>query len=767
MDAKGIFMSLAKYIKQIIGILVILIISVLIIFFSFALKWDKEATDAFSSGLWQLPSSVYARSLELFSGCPVGRVQLMDEMQRLGYTQDASLSRAGLYSTKDSTIEMVTREFAHWEGVEPSQRLSISFKDGLIEEIKNSSGEIVDIVRLEPPLIGHIYPSRKELRQLVKITEVPELLVKGLVAIEDRDFFTHHGVDPKGIARAMWLNVKAGRIVQGGSTLTQQLVKNLFLSSEQSLVRKFREVIMALLIERHFSKQEILEAYLNEVFFGQTSAGAIHGFGLASMHYFGAELNKITLPQMALLIAVINGPSYYDPHRHPERAKARRNIVLELMKNQGVITKSEFEKALATPLDAHAERRRSSGSNSAFLELVQQQLMNDYSSDDLKSAGLRIFSTLDPRFQETAEKSLKKFLSEYREIEGALVALSPQTGEILALLGGKDSQFAGFNRAVAAKRPIGSLIKPFITLAAIANGKNLASVLSDDPISVPLSGGKTWTPTNYDGESHGQVPLIRALAKSYNQAFVRLGMEIGLEKVATLLSSLSNTKISPDNPSLLLGAIELSPLQVAQAYQAIAGGGFSIQPKAVLAVLDSKGAPLHRFEQEMKQLIEGEAAQLTQYAMNAVMHMGTGAIAYPALSSGFETAGKTGTTNDYRDSWFAGFSQDLLAVTWIGRDDNAKTPFTGATGALKVWTNFMRDTNSKGISFQSYSNKMDVQYISMITGQPTDSSCLDAIQIPFASDFSLESAKECASPVTDPLILGYHEHQKLTPLKGK
>ena len=311
MDAKGIFMSLAKYIKQIIGILVILIISVLIIFFSFALKWDKEATDAFSSGLWQLPSSVYARSLELFSGCPVGRVQLIDEMQRLGYTQDASLSRAGLYSTKDSTIEMVTREFAHWEGVEPSQRLSISFKDGLIEEIKNLSGEIVDIVRLEPPLIGHIYPSRKELRQLVKITEVPELLVKGLVAIEDRDFFTHHGVDPKGIARAMWLNVKAGRIVQGGSTLTQQLVKNLFLSSEQSLVRKFREVIMALLIERHFSKQEILEAYLNEVFFGQTSAGAIHGFGLASMHYFGAELNKITLPQMALLIAVINGPGSY------------------------------------------------------------------------------------------------------------------------------------------------------------------------------------------------------------------------------------------------------------------------------------------------------------------------------------------------------------------------------------------------------------------------------------------------------------------------
>jgi penicillin-binding protein 1B len=759
-------MGIAKHAKRIIAILIIAIISLAIILVSFALKWDKEASDAFSSGLWQLPSSVYARSLEVFAGSQVGRGQLVEELQRLGYAKNDNPTRPGQYSISDAKIELVTREFTHWEGVEPSQKLSIIFKDGLIEEIKNPAGEAIDIIRLEPPIIGHIYPSRKELRQLVKIGEVPELLVKGLIAIEDREFFSHHGVDPKGIARAMWLNLKAGRIVQGGSTLTQQLVKNLFLSSEQSYVRKFREVVMAILIERRFTKEEILEAYLNEVFFGQTAAGAIHGFGLASMHYFGAEVKNITLPQIALLIAVINGPSYYDPHRHPERAKTRRNIVLGMMKDQDLITQSELDLAISTPLEAQAERRKSNGTNPAFLDLVQQQLMNDYSSEDLKSAGLRIFSTLDPRYQDLAESSLRKFLRDYNEIEGAFVAISPQTGEILALLGGKDSQFAGFNRAVSAKRPIGSLIKPFITLAAIIEGKNLATVLSDDPISVPLSKGKTWTPTNYDGESHGQVPLIMALAKSYNQAFVRLGMEIGVEKVARLLSLLSNTKISEDNPSLLLGAIELSPLQVARAYQAIAGGGFSVAPKAVLAVLDSKGAPLHRFEQEMKQLIDQDAVNITQYAMNAVMHMGTGVGARAVLPAGLDTAGKTGTTNDYRDSWFAGFSQDLLAVAWIGRDDNAKTPFSGSTGALKVWTNFMKDTNSKGISFNSFA-KMDVKYISMSKGQPTDSNCLDAIQIPFVSEVSLEPLTDCASPVVDPLVAGFHEHQKTNILKGK
>ncbi|MEI8027791.1 MAG: penicillin-binding protein 1B [Pseudomonadota bacterium] len=757
-------MSISKYTRRVLAITLIASLTAAALLISLAGKWDQEAKEAFSSGLWQLPSSIYARSLEVFSGSPVGQSQIIDELQRLGYKQDSNPSRAGQYAIKDSTIEVFTREFTHWEGVEPSQKAVIIFKDGSIEDIKNPSGENIDIIRLEPPLIGHIYPSRKELRQLVKIGEVPELLVKGLVAVEDRNFYSHHGVDPKGIARAMWLNLKAGKITQGASTLTQQLVKNLFLSPEQSYVRKFREIVMAFLIERRFSKQEILESYLNEVFFGQTSAGAIHGFGLASIHYFGTELNKITTPQMALLIAIVNGPSYYDPIRHPDRAKGRRNMVLQLMEAQGVITSAEMQSAMAAPLDAQVERRQANLTHPAFLELVQQQLMENYSASDLKSAGLRIFSTLDPRSQELAENSVRRFLKDYKEIEGAFVALSPQTGDVLALVGGKDSQFAGFNRALAAKRPIGSLIKPFITLAALQEGKNLATLLSDDPINIPLSSGKTWNPTNYDGESHGQVPLILALAKSYNQAFVRLGMEIGVAKVAKIVSSFSNSEIPSDNPSLLLGAIELSPLQVAQAFQVIAGGGFSIQPKSVLAVLDSNGTPLKRFEQDMKQLLDKDKALLTQYAMSAVMHMGTGATA--ALPSGFETSGKTGTTNDYRDSWFAGFSQDLLAVAWIGRDDNAKTHLTGATGALKVWTNFMKDSNSKGLVFHNFP-KMEVKSISMTTGKPTDPACPDAIQIPLNTEINLDTSPECVSPITDPLITNFHEYQRTHPMIGK
>ncbi len=757
-------MSKSKNIRRVLAIGLIFSLSALALLISLAAKWDHEAKEAFSSGLWQLPSSVYARSLEVFAGSPVGQPQIVEELQRLGYKQEENPSSAGQFAIKDSNIEVFTREFTHWEGIEPSQKAVIIFKDGSIEDIKSASGDMIDIIRLEPPLIGHIYPSRKELRQLVKIAEVPELLVKGLIAVEDRDFYSHHGVDPKGIVRAMWLNLKAGKITQGASTLTQQLVKNLFLSPEQSFVRKFREIIMAFLIERRFSKQEILESYLNEVFFGQTSAGAIHGFGLASIHYFGTELKKITTSQMALLIAIVNGPSYYDPIRHPERAKGRRNIVLQLMEAQGVISSSEMQSAIASPLDAQAKRRRASHTHPAFLELVQQQLMENYSANDLKSAGLRIFSSLDPRSQELAENSVRKFLKDHKDIEGAFVALSPQTGDILALVGGKDSQFAGFNRALAAKRPIGSLIKPFITLAALQEGKNLASLLSDDPINIPLSSGKTWNPTNYDGENHGQVPLILALAKSYNQAFVRLGMEIGIEKVAKLVSSFSNSEIPSDNPSLLLGAIELTPLQVAQAFQVIAGGGFSIQPRSVLAVLDSNGTPLKRFEQDMKQLLDKDKAILTQYAMSAVMHMGTGATA--ALPSGFETSGKTGTTNDYRDSWFAGFSQDLLAVSWIGRDDNAKTHLSGATGALKVWSNFMKDSNSKSLNFHNFS-KMDVKSISMMTGKPTDIACPDAIQIPLNTEVTLDPSSECVSSLTDPLITSFHEHQRAHPLIGK
>lgn len=744
--------------KSFIGSLAAFFILAMISALILAIRWDHEVRDAFAAGLWQIPSTVYARSLEIYPGAQIDRPQLVDEFQRIGYQANCPASSPGQFCETAQNVEVWTREFRHWEGIEGSAKVTVRHQDQVIDEIISDKGESIDILRIEPPVIGHIYPSRKELRQLVALKEVPTVLAQTLVAVEDREFYHHLGIDPKGIVRAMWHNLRAGRIVQGGSTLTQQLVKNLFLTSEQSLVRKFREAIMALLIEWHYSKEQILEAYLNEVFLGQSRAGAIHGFGLASLYYFGIEIGKLELHQMATLIALVNGPSHYDPLRHPDRALARRNLVLKIMDENQIANSSDIAQAIKSPLVVRQEKKKGSRFHPAFLDLVQQQLNNDYSQQDLQSTGLKIFSTLDPRIQDNAEISLRNFLKPHKEIEGAVVATAPQTGEVLAMVGGKNPEYAGFNRAILAKRPIGSLIKPFITLTALESGLTLAKNLRDEPIEILLPNKTKWAPKNYDGVSHGQVPLLRALAKSYNQAFVQLGLELGTVRVAKTLSNILDQEIPKDNPSLLLGAIDLTPLEVTKAYQTLASGGFSLRPKAVLAVIDGHGEPLKRFEQEMQEVVEPKQVHLAQFAMTAVMHMGTGASAYQQIPSHIELAGKTGTTNDSRDSWFAGFSQDILAVVWIGRDDNAKTPFTGATGALRVWSSFMHASKPQPLQLDSFLES-PMKPVSMTTGALTSASCEDAIMIPLPENADIGENLVCPNADLDPLIKSFHNYQ--------
>lgn len=586
--------------------------------------------------------------------------------------------------------------------MESSRKLSLLFShDHLDTLVDFSTGDPVSILRLEPELIGKIYPEHHEDRVLVAYDEVPPLLIDSLVAIEDKNYFKHAGIDPRGILRAAWTNLLSGDVKQGGSTLTQQLVKNFFLTHERTYWRKFNEMIMAILLERHYSKQEILAAYVNEIYLGQQGALGVHGFGTAAEFYFARPLNELRVDQLALLVGLVKGASYYNPRKHPERARERRNLVIRLMLEQGYLDKASADKAIAAPLDVVASPGWSGAKYPAFLELVNRQLQVDYKPEDLKSEGLRIFTTLNTQYQEITEQAVKQRLASLEKnrnlpgnsLQAAVVVSSVETGEILALTGGRERNVTGFNRALDAYRPIGSLIKPAIYLTALSQPEkyNVLTELLDAPIILEQPDGSTWMPNNYDGEAHGELPLHVALERSYNLATVRLGMELGMQEIRPVLRKLGIEGQVPDYPSIYLGALELSPLQVAQMYQTLASNGFQIPLRAIREVLDKDGNPLQRYPLDIKQTLDSKAVHITNYLLSEVVNKGTARSLSDRLPHLMPLAGKTGTTNDLKDSWFAGFGDNILAVVWLGRDDNTPAGLTGASGALQVWTDMMQE----------------------------------------------------------------------------
>lgn len=668
---------------------------------AFILWLDHRIRTEFEGKKWALPARVFASPPELYHGARIDRHALEKELHNTGYHRVNKPQRPGEYAKAGDQLIIYVREFEFWDGKQPAQRIVIDFQEQQIDALADiSTGASVPVLRLEPQLIGKIHPEHHEDRILVAYEEVPPLLVDALIAVEDRDYFSHFGIDPRGILRAAWANLRSGDVRQGGSTLTQQLVKNFFLSQERTLWRKFNEVIMAILLERHYSKSEILAAYINEIYLGQHGALGIHGFGTAAEYYFARPLGELSIDQLALLTGLVRGASYYNPRKHPERALARRNLVLQQMFEQGYLDKVSAVKAAGAPLDIAASPRWSSARYPAFLELVKRQLQMDYRPEDLRTEGLRIFTTLNPVYQDIAEQAVTERLKKLEldrglpvnTIEAAGVISSVETGEILSLIGGRDPQKEGFNRAVDAKRPIGSLIKPAIYLTALARPDqyNVLTPLQDEPISVKQRGGRQWTPDNYDGQSHGTVPLHRALEMSYNLATVRLGMTLGMERIRALLKQLGINETVPDYPSVYLGALELSPLQVTQMYQTLASNGFQIPLRAIREVLDKNGAPLQRYGLELRQTIDSRAVHVTNVLLTGVVNRGTAKSLSRRLPELMPLAGKTGTTNDLRDSWFAGFGDDILGVVWLGRDDNQPAGLTGATGALQVWIDMMQ-----------------------------------------------------------------------------
>ena len=719
-----------------LGWLIKLSIVALVLLAGVAVYLDAVVQEKFSGKRWTIPATVYARPLELFVGQKLDKDDFLTEVDALGYRREKSVNGPGTVSVASNAVEMHTRGFRFYEGAEESQRIRVRFSGDFVAGLARMDGGELPVARLEPLVVGGLYPAHNEDRILIKLDQVPPYLVETLVAVEDREFFDHFGVSPKSIARAVWVNLTAGEVRQGGSTLTQQLVKNFYLTNERSLSRKATEAMMAVLLELHYDKPEILEAYLNEVFLGQDGRRAIHGFGLASQYFFGRPLAELKLQHIALLVGMVKGPTYYNPRRHPERASERRNLIIDLLADQQVVSPEEAAQARQAPLGVTQRGSLADSSYPAFLDLVKRQLREDYRDEDLTEEGLRVFTSFDPIIQSKAEKAMTDTLERLGKaaegVEGAMLVTNPETGELQAMLGSRHPGFAGFNRALDASRPIGSLIKPAIYLAALEKPSQytLTSLLEDEPFSVKGADGKVWKPQNYGRTAHGTVYLYQALANSYNLSTARLGLDLGVPHVLKTLARLGASPDWPAYPSMLLGAGGLRPIEVAGVYQTIANGGFNTPLRAIRSVVAADGEPLSRYPFKIEQRFDPGAIYLTQYAMQRTMVEGTGRSVYNQVPKSLTLAGKTGTTNDSRDSWFAGFSQDLLAVVWLGRDDNGKTSLTGATGALQVWADFMRRADPLPLQMPVPDN-VSMAWVDARTGEGTRDNCPGAVQMPY------------------------------------
>ncbi|EKO3509605.1 penicillin-binding protein 1B [Vibrio fluvialis] len=658
---------------------------------------DSMIKQRFEGQLFELPTVVYARILTLEPGSDISIKQMRNELDVLNYRKVSQPRYAGEYSASSTRIELIRRPFEFADGPEPDRQVMLIFDDNGLNRIQSleKRGDL-GYLRIEPKMLGMLEKDTQEQRLFLRREQFPEVMIDALLTTEDRNFYQHDGVSPMAIARAMVANLKAGRTVQGGSTLTQQLAKNIFLSSDRTLWRKLREAYMALIIDYRYSKDRILEAYLNEVYLGQNGKEAVHGFGLASRLYFGQPLQELRIDQLALLVGMVKGPSYYNPMRYPERAKERRDLVLKLMMDQDILTAKQYEQAVTRPLDVQKQARIASRQPAYFQQLsieLKQKLGDAFKSD----TGLRVFTSLDPVSQAKLEEAVENQVpilarTAGKDLEAAAIAVDRHSGEIRAMVGGKRTGYDGFNRALNASRPIGSLVKPAVYLTALAQPEkyNLATTLMDKPITLQGSEGNVWTPRNFDRQFRGEVPLYLALAKSLNVPTVQLGMQLGIENVTKTLEKLgvSRDEIRPV-PSMFLGSFSLTPYQVAQMFQTVTNSGKKAPLSALRSVLDLDGNVLYESIPKVSQAVDQQAAWLTTYAMKRGVLEGTGRY----LNSQFgwaALAGKTGTSSDSRDSWFVGVDGREVTTIWLGRDDNQPTKLTGSSGALRVYADYLR-----------------------------------------------------------------------------
>ena len=723
--------------------------AVLVAFVAYVIYLDATIRSTFEGNKWQLPARVYARPLELYVGAPIRIQDLERELDDLGYRR-GDIGAPGSFLVKQQAsgaynFWLHSRNHRFWDGEEIAQQARLSFDKNGISQITDLSGSMLPLLRLDPLEIGAIYPAHKEDRILLQMQDIPPLLVAALVAVEDHRFYQHRGISLSAISRALIQNLRAGGYSQGGSTLTQQLVKNYYLTRERSLRRKFTEAIMAVLLDAHYSKEEILEAYFNEIYLGQAGERAVHGFGLGAHHYFNRPLHELSVEKLALLIAVIRGPTYYDPWRYPERALKRRNLVLDRLTAQGLLSASDGSWAKEQPLNL-GKASGSYFSFPAYLGLVKQQLREHYPNSVLTSEGLQIYTAFDPNLQSSAESAVDQHLKALgiEGLEASVVISEPDTGEVTAVLGGRRARFSGFNRAINMQRSVGSVIKPFVYLTALQQEQNytLSTLISDEPISIEQEDGSQWTPRNYDRESHGDVPLVSALALSYNQATARLGNQLGIDAVVDNLDKAGLDVKFNRVPSLFIGTTQLSPFQVSQLYQSIASNGYVAPLKAIRSVLDRNGNSIQRFAYDVKQVYDENSLFLINSALQEVGRFGSARAARAYLGDNFAFAAKTGTSSEGRDAWLAGFTGDLLAVVWVGFDDNRATQLTGSSAALPIWASIVRANSHSPLKLSQPKNIV-FEWINPINGSRSSARCESALHLPYKAGSEPSGRKRC------------------------
>ncbi|MFB6347935.1 penicillin-binding protein 1B [Moraxella sp. ZJ142] len=731
--------------------LLMLIFVALIAFVLYAIYLNAKVISKFESRKWDIPATLYSRPLSLYQGATLSPDELESWLKLLHYS-NASLDKTGHYQKNNHTYTIYTRGFHYGDNdIESQQIIEVQFANKQIKSLKSTTPNTSGVVRLEPVNIGGIYPENNEDRQLITREQMPKPLIDALIATEDRHYYEHHGISLRGITRALVANL-SGKQVQGGSTITQQLIKNFYLNSDRTFKRKANEAIMALILEAHYDKDEILLAYLNEINLGQNGNRSVNGFGIASQFYFNKPLNELSLDQYALLVGLAKGPSHYNPRKNPQQALDRRNTVLHNMLITGKIDEATYRQASQQPLGVVKTPAIAKPKFPDFLDAVQRELKAYYRQEDLQNRGLRIISTLDPLAQQAADIAMANKLSELRKksnatktLQGALVSANPSTGELVALVGSGD-EFTGFNRAIDAKRQVGSLLKPVIYLTAFQSGKyNLTTPVNDNQISYKV-GGRTWTPKNYGGTSHGTVPLLHALANSYNQAAVNVGIGLGMNAFKAQMGNLSITSEIPPYPSAMLGAIDLSPMQVLGMYQIFANGGAYTPIHTIRTVIDDKGRILQRTQVQHQFRAPPQAVYLLNRGLQEVIRSGTAKNA-SSISGNLGLAGKTGTTNNSRDAWFSGYSGNYVSVVWVGRDDNKSIGLTGGTGALPIWMDYMKRLNLTAVNLPQPAG-VTWQWIDGYSGLPTLQGCPNAVWLPVIDIYRPSQLSDCAAQAT-------------------
>ena len=672
--------------------------AVLTVFYGGYLDWQIRSK--MDGQIWRLPAEVYSRIESVKISDNLAFDEVIQILLDNEYRQTTMVAAPGDFKLEDDTIVVLRRAFPFPDKPEPQRVLRLRFVDNKLNRIEDLVAvKAIDEFRLAPKLIAML-ESDNEDRLAIPLQNYPRLLIDALILTEDRRFYDHHGINPVGIIRALITNIRAGQTVQGGSTLTQQLVKNLFLSSERTITRKANEALMSLLLDWRYDKNRILETYLNEIYLGQNGDTQIHGFELASQFYFGRSIREISLDQIALLVGMVKGPSLYNPWRNPQNALERRNVVLKLMLEHKMIGDELYQLLSQRPLGVQ-QKGQISRKYPSFIQTLQADLRRELGEHKISSLlGARIFTTMDLKQQAQAENavvntvSLLQLKTKNPYLEGAMIVADYRVGEIRAVVGGLQTQYAGFNRALMAKRQIGSLVKPSIYLTALSNPEQfrLNTPINNQPITINVKGSPPWQPRNYDKKYSGSVMLMDALARSLNIPTVNIGMKVGLSKVIDTQKAMGwdNVEI-PKVPAMLLGAYTISPYDVTKLYQTIANQGGRIELTTVDTIADRQGNIIYQHDKTAKQVVPQEAAFQTLFAMQQTVERGT-ARSLQNDYADLRLAGKTGTTNDARDTWFVGIDGKNISTVWLGRDDNGETKLTGASGALQIYKDYLSHT---------------------------------------------------------------------------